>query len=56
MTVGQLIKKLAEYDFDSMVFLVSIKDDLGDSDEVLNPEAISEDSGHFLITHSNFED
>lgn len=52
MTVGDLIKKLASYELDQQVFLVSLADDSGDSDTILNEDAIDEKDGHILICHS----
>lgn len=52
MTVGELIKKLAQYDFDCHVHLVNLSDDSGDSDEMLTERDIDEQHGHVLISHS----
>lgn len=52
MTVAELIKKLAQYDFDAQVHLVNLSDDTGDSDAPLQEKNISQDHGHILISHT----
>lgn len=56
MTVAELIKKLAQYDFDARVFLVNMSDDTGESDVALKEADIDEDHGHILISHTPMPD
>lgn len=56
MTVGELIKKLASYELDQVVYLANLSDDSGDSDQLLTEKAISEESGYVVISHSKPED
>ena len=52
MTIGELIKKLASYELDQTVYLVSLSDDSGDSDSILEEGDIDEKDGYVLISHS----
>lgn len=57
MTVKELIEVLSKHDQTLPVYLVSLQDDTGDSDELLTPAHIDvadpdEVRGYLMISHS----
>lgn len=52
MTVGELIKKLASYDLDQIVYLANLSDDSGDSDVRLDEKDIDDVDGYIVISHT----